>query len=197
MKRKTNKPTVQSTTKLGLAILASTLAVQVHASHQGDSFTDYARVLSAEPVYQTVVNTVPQESCWNERARPAHSHHRAHYQDRSTPILIGALLGGALGNELGHHKRNKQVGAVLGGLLGGSIGRDVARQQHAERDYHQHNRARYRTVERCETRYQEVEVQKLVAYDISYRYRGKLYYAQTAEHPGDRIPLRVTVEPAI
>ncbi|NND38137.1 MAG: glycine zipper 2TM domain-containing protein [Pseudomonadales bacterium] len=188
----------KTSTKLGLAIMAGGFMSLANADHEslvGDSFTDYARVLSAEPVYETVIDTEPHESCWNERLRPARHHHRGHYQDRSTPMLVGAILGGALGNELGHHKRNKQVGAVLGGLLGGSIGRDIARQNHDNRGYHQDDRAGYRTVQRCETRYQEVEVQKLVAYEVSYRYRGKIYQAQTSEHPGDRLPLRVTVTP--
>lgn len=183
---------------LGAAILAVALAPAVQASHERganvDTFTDYARVVDAEPVYETVVSSRPVEQCWNERVRPAR-YDRHYRDDHSTPMLVGALLGGALGNELGHHKRNKQVGAVIGGLLGGSIARDISRQNQAGHEHHAAHNGRYQTVQRCETSYEDYEEQRLVGYEVSYRYRGKLYQARTIEHPGDRLPLRVTIAP--
>lgn len=189
----------ETTLILAAAALAFNLAPAAQAGHSdftaADSFTDYAQVVSAEPVYETVLSSRPSESCWNERVRPA-KYYRGHGAESGTPVLIGALIGGALGNELGHHKSNKRVGAVLGGLLGGSIARDVTRQNHAEREHYDSHRAGYKTVRRCETTYEEVEQQQLVGYDVSYRYRGQLFHTRTAQHPGKKVPLRISVSPA-
>lgn len=203
----TMKPKRQFRNILAGAVVAASLVPAAQAEHRSplvaDSFTDYARVLSAEPVYETVVNSRPSEQCWNERVRPARydrGHRGGHRGDHSTPMLVGAILGGALGNELGHHKRNKQVGAVLGGLLGGSVARDIARQNHSAHDHasrHREHRVRYETVRRCETTYESFEEQKLVGYEVSYRYRGRVYTAQTVDHPGERMPLRVSIAPEL
>ncbi len=183
------------------ALATALLAASVQAGHRNNnSFVDYAKVVSAEPHYETVVRSEPSESCWNERVqRSSYNRHRHGYRgENATPVLIGALLGGALGNELGHHKRNKQVGAVLGGLLGGSIARDVSRNQaerYDSRHANQDNYREYATVQRCETNYRDVEEQQLVGYEVSYRYRGQIYHTQSNEHPGERLQLQVSIVP--
>lgn len=172
-------------------LVSAIFAASVQAGHRSDnSFFDSAKVINADPVYETVVRQAPREQCWNERVQ--YSGHR-HYRESATPVLIGAILGGALGNELGHHKRNKQVGAVVGGLLGGSIGRDIARNNSHNNGHYEH--ADYEVVERCKVRHETYEEQELVGYNVSYRYKGQTYHTQTSQHPGDRLRLRVSVQP--
>ena len=192
----------------GLALATALLTASAQAGHGNrnssfnNNFFDYANVVSATPLYETVVRSEPSESCWNERVQRSSYGHRGHgYRgENSTPVLIGALLGGALGNELGHHKRNKQVGAVIGGLLGGSIGRDVARNRasnnrHADSHGDSRGDYQYETVQRCETTYRDISEQQLVGYDVSYRYRGQIYDTRTSEHPGKRMQLQVSFSP--
>lgn len=176
-----------------VSTLALTMtAMSASAGYNSDNaHIDYARVTHVEPVYETVVRSLPKEQCWNERVRHSQRYAR-HYGESATPTLLGALIGGAIGNELGHHKRNKQVGAVVGGILGGSIGRDIGRN--ANRHHHDDH---YSTVERCKVRYESYEEQALVGYDVTYRYRGNEYNTHTVEHPGEKLRVRVSVQPAI
>ncbi len=147
-----------------------------------DAATDYADVLAAHPVYRTEVHVTPVEHCRIER-RPARSRRAS-----ATGPILGAIIGGAVGNALGHKKRNKQVGAVLGAALGGSVGYDVSRRRDGDR-------AVYREQEVCDVVAEETSRERLVGYDVTYRYAGETYSARLREHPGDRIPVRVRVTP--
>jgi len=81
-------------------------------------------------------------------------------------------------------------------VLGGSIGRDVKHNNRHKRDrYYQGGRDRYETVQRCETRDSYSSQQELVGYDVTYKYRGNVFHSQFNEHPGDRIKVKVTVDP--
>ena len=178
-------PVAASAIVLGLS---SSLAEAGSRNH----FYDYAKVTDVEPVYETVVKSVPVEQCWNERVRARHSDYYRR-QHSATPTLIGALIGGALGNELGHSKRNKQVGVVVGSILGGSIGHDVAHER--QRRHADYGDVEYRTVERCNVEQERFEEQMLVGYEVSYRYRGNLYTTIMDEAPGEKLRVSVNVKP--
>lgn len=187
------KKSVKNNGIKGVAAISLCLAATLAEANPRNHFYDYAKVTDVEPVYETIVQSIPVEQCWNERvrARPADYYERRH---SATPTLIGALLGGALGNELGHHKRNKQVGAVVGGILGGSIGHDIAHQR-ARRHNQSSGHVEYHTVERCSVDHERVEEQRLVGYDVSYRYRGNLYTTFMEQSPGDKLRVSVNVTP--
>jgi len=175
-----------------IAAISLSLAAAFTEAAPRNYFYDYAKVTGIEPVYETIVQTIPVEQCWNERVRARHSDY---YERRhsATPTLIGALIGGALGNELGHSKRNKQVGVVVGSILGGSVGHDIAHQR--KRRHNDQGHVEYRTVERCSVDHERVEEQQLVGYDVSYRYRGNLYTTFMEESPGDKLRVSVNVTP--
>lgn len=168
---------------------------------RGNGFIDYANVTDVQPVYETVVKTVPVERCWNERVKPDYRERRAHghygRNNSATPALLGAIIGGALGNELGNRKRNKQFGVAIGGILGASIGQDIGRQHAEERGYDdgRHNADHYRVVERCGVERETYEEQELVGYEVSYRYRGNHYTTVTDNHPGDKLKVHINVLP--
>jgi len=158
--------------------------------------TDYAKVVKVKPIYEEVVIRTPRESCWNERVvrrdRFRDSGVRSH-----TPVVLGAILGGVLGNELGHHKKSQKVGAVLGGLLGASIGRDIGhRRFYRHRGHHWDRNNHYSVQERrCEVSYDVEHEEKLVGYRVTYRYGGETYRTRLDHDPGDRLKVRVSVEP--
>ena len=91
--------------------------------------------------------------------------------------VVGAVVGGALGNQVGKGDGRKAA-TVAGAVLGGVIGRRVDR-----------NGARCRTVE------VEREERRLVGYDVEYQYKGQTYMSRMAGDPGNRVRVRVTVQP--
>ncbi len=150
---------------------------------------DRARVVSAQPVYETVSYEVPVQECRSEQV--AYRHAPEHRASATGPIL-GAIIGGALGNAVGHKKRNKQVGTVVGAVLGGSIGADIARQNR----HYRGAPAQYRTEQVCETVSEYRSEQQLTGYDVRYRYAGQTYQTRMPRDPGDSIRVRVHVSPA-
>lgn len=150
---------------------------------------DRARVVSAQPVYETVSYEVPVQECRSEQV--AYRHTPEHGASATGPIL-GAIIGGALGNAVGHKKRNKQVGTVVGAVLGGSIGADISRQNR----HSQGPPVEYRTEQVCETVSEYRSEQQLTGYDVRYRYAGQTYQTRMPRDPGDSIRVRVHVSPA-
>ena len=150
---------------------------------------DRARVVSAQPVYETVSYEVPVQECRMEQV--AYRHAPEHRASATGPIL-GAIIGGALGNAVGHKKRNKQVGTVVGAVLGGSIGADIARQNR----HYRGAPVQYRNEEVCQTVNEYRSEQQLSGYDVRYRYAGQTYQTRMPRDPGDSIRVRVHVSPA-
>ena len=144
------------------------------------SFIGKARVIEAVPQYETVEVANPVTECWTERVA-RNDHRRGGY----TAPLAGGIVGGVVGNQFGRG-RGKTALTIAGALLGASIGND-------------HNTSHYRGrrgvehVQRCETVDRYEQQQQLAGYRVKYRYEGQTYYTQTAEHPGNFIPVRVKV----
>lgn len=154
------------------------------ASAQTSVTYDYATVLSATPVTKIFTYQEPRQECWVETVRrPAQKEYSA------TGTLLGGVIGAAIGNKLGHKKRNKQVGAVAGALLGASIGNDISRRNA------RHHGSYTDQVEQCRTVQETIEEERVVGYDVSYRYQGRNYKTRTQSHPGDSIKLRLSVTP--
>lgn len=148
------------------------------------SFVDKARVISAEPIYQTVRVNQPEEQCWNERV----NHRRPYKGEKSyTSTIAGAIVGGAIGNQFGKGD-GKDVMTVAGMLLGGSIGNDMNRSSTTSGHYVTNER-------RCTTVDNYSERKELVGYNVNYRYRGKVYTTQTDSDPGNYLKLQVSFSP--
>jgi len=146
---------------------------------------EYADVIESTPVYRTVEVTVPREEFWNEEVA---SHRRARPESR-TPALLGTIIGGALGNAVGHGKSNKRVGTVVGAVLGLSIGRDIVAAN-------SHGRVtEYETVRQCETIYDYHEEERLIGYQVRYRYNNEDYSVRMDNDPGQQVRVRVDVQP--
>ncbi|MEX1198085.1 MAG: glycine zipper 2TM domain-containing protein [Pseudohongiellaceae bacterium] len=154
----------------------------------GEASHEYARVIESRPVYRQVSVSQPREQCWNERVRTA-ANGRGNGSD--TPALVSAVVGGAIGNAVGTNKSSRRVGAVVGAVLGHSVGRDIVSANSRS------DRPRYRTVRHCETVDEYVHEERLVGYDVRYRYEGREYSVRTDRDPGERIRVRVHVEPVL
>ncbi len=146
----------------------------------------YATVIESRPVYQMVEVSTPREECWNEQVAV-----REKSSSSRTPVVLSTIVGGAIGNALGNNKSNQRVGAVVGGVLGHSIGRDIVSANRKP------DRVHYETVRHCETVQQYHQEERLQGYQVRYRYNGEEYSIRTNHDPGDRIRVRVHVEPVL
>lgn len=162
--------------------LSGLQAASNHNKHsQTQRHTDYAKVVDVDPIYKTVSHRVPERSCWTETV-----YEPVHKSGSYTSAILGTLIGGAIGNEVGHSNKNKKVGAVAGALLGASIARDYkgSNTQTVARDN-----------EVCETRHRTEYEERLVGYNVAYRYQGRRYTTRMDRRPGDRIKVAVQVKP--
>jgi uncharacterized protein YcfJ len=134
-----------------------------------NSYGDFGRVVAARPIYRQVAIDVPRESCRVQTvARESRS------GDSFGGTVVGGLVGAAIGHELGNGRGSA---TAVGGLIGASIGNDAGSRR----------TVRYRDEEVCRTDYRTEYEQRIIGYDVSYSYQGRIYQTRTDRHPGDRI----------
>jgi len=180
-------------------IAAPAMAGEYRNSTNYDNATyEYARVVDVQPRVETYQVNNPVESCWNERV-PVRERSTAHYRNSrkssKTPEILGAILGGVVGNQVGKRGGGKarDVATVAGAVLGGSIGRDVKHRNRGQ--YDSYEVVGYENVKRCEVKDSYETREQVVGYDVAYKYRGSVFHTQMNQRPGDKIKVRVTVDP--
>ena len=162
---------------------------------------DYAKVINVNPRIETYQVNKPVEQCWDEQVpvRSRYDNRRAR-SNTKTPEIVGAIIGGLIGNQVGKRGGGKarDVATVAGAVLGGSIGHDSKRNSRRHNDHYndRYETARYETVQRCEVKNSYVTEEQVVGYDVEYKYRGNVFHTQMPEHPGKKIRVKVTVNPA-
>lgn len=165
---------------LVLTCLSMTVAPAM-AGHPGNK-AEWAKVVDARPVYETVQYPVEEQVCWDEQVWRRESRARS-----ATPVIVGSIIGGVIGNQFGGG--NGQVAlTAAGAVLGGSIGADVSRSRNPDGYYAV-------TERRCEVETDWRTEQRVVAWDVTYKYRGEIYRTRMQNQPGDRIRVRVQVDP--
>jgi uncharacterized protein YcfJ len=167
-----------------------------HDSRASSNFTDYARVVSVEPLRRSVRVSTPVRQCWNEPVTYSEPvQHRGHRGGRSyTSPILGSIVGGVVGHQFGKGS-GKTLLTVAGAVLGASVGNDVG--QRGRRDHGYQQRARTYTVneERCSTEDRYHTEERVDGYLVEYSYKGRIYSTQMDHHPGKRIPVTVQVAP--
>ncbi len=166
-------------------IAIGSAAIVIAAPTFAETRYEFAEVIESRPVYQTVEISMPHEECWNEEV----AHTSRARSDSRTPAILGTIIGGALGNAVGHGKSNKRVGTVVGAVLGHSIGRDIVAGNSHDRV------VRYETVRQCETVYEYREEERLVGYQVLYRYNDEDYSVRMDEDPGEKVRIKVNIQP--
>ena len=167
-----------------LLLTGTMLAATGNVAHaEGEVYYDHAKVIEANPVYETVRISTPREECRNVRVSSGNGKRNTY-----TSVILGGIVGGAIGNELVHGKHN-EWGAVAGALLGGSLGNDF---------YHRYQTggSRYAVERRCETVSSVSEEQELAGYRVAYRYHGREYWTMMNHDPGKRVRVAVSVDVA-
>nr|WP_201279484.1 glycine zipper 2TM domain-containing protein [Cedecea colo] len=159
---------------IGIGVAAALGVAAVAGMNVFDRGPQYAQVVSATPIKETV--KTPRKECRNVAVT-----HRAPVQDENRIVgsALGAVAGGVIGHQFGGG-RGKDVATVVGALGGGYAGNQV---QGAMQD-----RDTYTTTQqRCKTVYDKSE--KMLGYDVTYRIGDQQGKIRMDKDPGTQIPL--------
>lgn len=163
---------------------------------------DTAQVLRVDPIIDRY-RSESRQHCWIEQSRYDQRYDDRRYSDRrgnTSGALLGAVIGGALGNQVGHGD-GRTAATIAGAVIGGSIGNHVDRDGHYDgySSYNGYGGYRDGSVRRCESvgdgygrdRYDD----RVIAYNVTYRYAGQVYHTVTNYHPGNTLRVSVNVQP--
>ncbi len=154
---------------------------------------DWAEVVDVDPIYRDVLVRVPRRECRTELYREAGHGYGA---DRAGvgPVILGGLIGGVLGHQFGRGS-GRNVGTAAGAVVGAAIGHDAARRRAAADADGSYDSGSVREHEVCRTRHEERLEREIDGYRVTYRYHGRDYRTQLPYEPGERIRVRVSVDP--
>jgi uncharacterized protein YcfJ len=167
--------------KHGTVAIVALCAAPILASAQ-ETRVAWADVIDARPVYQEVRVPVREELCWDEEVQYAVPARRS-----VTPKIFGAIIGGVIGNQFGGGS-GKDLMTAAGAALGASVAADQQRRRHPDRYY-------VTTEQRCDTQTNWRLEDRIVGWDVRYEFHGEVYQARVQDAPGDRIQVRVGVQP--
>ena len=164
-----------------------------HGDYKNHDFTprqqyfDYARVISAKPIYREVEISRPVRECWEEPV-----YHTGHGHPKSAGgMLAGGLIGAIVGHQIGKGSGRKAATAV-GTLIGAGIGHEAVNGH-----LHGYEETLVGYEEHCKTRHQVSYEEVIDGYDVVYRYRGQRHRIEMPYDPGKRIKMRIQVTPVI
>jgi uncharacterized protein YcfJ len=168
---------------LVLALVATGASAQDARYNNGNNDDNahygWADVLRADPVQGVTRTEVPRQECYDQqvvRRDPGNS---------AGATVLGAVIGGVLGHTVG--KGDGRVAATVGGAVaGGAIGNRVS----------DHGGSYDTTQTSCRQVSSVSEQRRIVGYDVEYRYRGEVYTSRLNYDPGERLRVRVQVDPA-
>ncbi|MFK7854404.1 MAG: glycine zipper 2TM domain-containing protein [Granulosicoccus sp.] len=199
---------------IGIILGTSSMATASDRRVATERFTEYAKVIDVKPVYKEIRLREPRQECWTEQQEhivgyetSGHNTYGGHRRNGGSngSALVGSVIGGVIGNQLGRgHSRSSRAGAtVAGAIIGGAIGSeargDIKRHRRAERSTrHTQSRPIYETrpVERCKRVVESRSEQRLQHYNVTYRYKGRIFTTRLPRDPGNRLELQVSVAPA-
>ena len=166
---------------LMLIFTAAIVGAAVPVLAVNSSFDD-AEVISADPIVETYEVEVPREECWTER-QPVTTNSRS---GSITPEIVGAIVGGAVGYQFGNG-RGQDIATVAGAVLGGSVGHDLKVRNSRQAGV-------YQDVQRCQMVNEYNTAERIVAYDVAYRYQGEIYRTTMDHDPGERVRVAISVD---
>lgn len=188
--------------RIAAALLVVT-AFPAWAGHNDDRYREpaydntqyeYAKVVDVQPVIEIVQVPEDQQVCRQQPVQRRVAEYRS-----PAPAIFGAIVGGVIGNQLsrghGHGRRhghghgsNRAAATVAGAAIGGVIGSEIQYSKYPARYYTENVRV-------CSTETSWRSEERVVAWDVTWKYRGRIHHSRMDEPPGDRIRVRVNVDP--
>jgi len=172
-----NKTLLAVTTTISLALSTQVMADNERHRHHHHGNSRYAKVISVQPVYKTIRIAYEEQHCRQDFQRDRDRHYTR--LESPAKLVLGGLLGGAIGHELGRNN-NQDLATLTGVVIGTAIAQSTS--------------AVYYPVERrqpappaCHREIRYKNEHQLVAYDVTYRYHGRLYTTRMRENPGEHI----------
>lgn len=161
-------------------LLLSALGVCALPLAQAGDFEDFGQVVRVQPRIEQI--RTPRRECRTDYVQT-----QVQPQRSQGGTVVGGIAGALLGSQVG--SGNGKVAAAAAGAIAGAMVGD-----HVEND----GRGGYagtqeQAVQRCRT--VESMEQRTNGYDVTYDYRGHTYTTVMPRDPGNRIRLRVSVEP--
>lgn len=140
----------------------------------------WADVLRVDPVYSYEQTGAPRQQCDDVPVE-----RQVDNGNRAAGTVLGAIVGGVLGSTIGKGD-GRRAATVVGAVAGGAIGNNAARgdgSSYAD------------TERRCHLVNDAQPARRVVAYDVQYRYRGDVFMSRLDFDPGDRLRVKVSIEP--
>ncbi|WP_323140393.1 glycine zipper 2TM domain-containing protein [Massilia phyllosphaerae] len=150
------------------------------AQAQSGDFEDFGRVTRVQPRVEQV--RTPRQEC-----RTDYVQSQVQPQRSQGGSVVGGIAGALLGSQVG--SGNGKVAAAAAGAIAGAMVGD--RVDNDGRNYAPQTQEQ--AVRQCRT--VDAIEQRTNGYEVTYDYRGHSYTTVMPRDPGNRIRLRVSVEP--
>jgi uncharacterized protein YcfJ len=161
-------------------LIASALCVAALPAAQAVEFEDTARVTRVTPRMEQVNR--PREECRTEYVQVPVQQQRS-----GGGSVLGGIAGAIIGNQVGDG--SGRVAATAAGAIAGTMIGDRVQNNNAP----QGQRVQEQAVRQC--RMVDGYETRTVGYDVTYDYHGQSYTSMMSYDPGQRVRVRVSVEP--
>ena len=146
---------------------------------QAQDFEDFGRVVRVQPRLEEI--RIPRQECRTEYVQVPVQQQRG-----AGGSIVGGVVGGLLGNQVG--SGSGRVAATAAGAIAGAMIGDRSENANRGGPAVQEQAVRQcRTVDAIESRTN--------GYDVTYEFRGQTYNTVMNRDPGNRVRLRVSVQP--
>lgn len=174
---------MMTTIRASTLILASSLlfgGTAMAAKSTGPEYS-YAKVTRVTPITRIIETSRPERECWQEEVV-----HQTRNEANMGGLILGGVIGGVVGNRFGGGN-GKKAATVAGTIAGAALGQGVSGNRGGG----------YTTSyqDRCRTYRSTYTEERVVGYDVHYRYNGREYVTRTDRDPGSHIKLRIDVTP--
>ena len=162
-------------------LIASVLCVSALPFAQAADFEDFGRVVKVTPQVEQINR--PRQECRTEYVQVQ----QPPPQRGVGGAILGGLIGGLAGNQVGGGS-GRSAATAAGAIAGAVIG-DRTENANAPGNggYQEQQVKQCRTVDHWESR--------TSGYQVTYEYRGRNYTDVMSYDPGERLRLRVAIEP--
>lgn len=160
-------------------LMMSALCLGALPLAQAVDFEDYGRVVRVSPQVEQVNR--PRQECRTDYVQVQQPQQRS-----AGGSIIGGIAGALIGNQVGGG--SGRAVATAAGAIGGAIVGDRVDNQNA-----QPGAVSEQAVKQC--RMVDSWESRTNGYEVTYDYRGRNYTSIMSFDPGQRVRLRVSVEP--